>query len=132
MERRGTCLSYITVWGATAPHSLSTSLDHQHSRIREDQGLSKEFVIHSLRHTMLTRLGESGADAFTIQRIAGHASIAMSQKYVHPSPESLERAFERLDALNQEQAAKVKVQKVPQEVPKVGKRDSRKLSASGR
>ena len=24
----------------------------------------------------------------------------MSQRYVHPSPESLERAFERLEALN--------------------------------
>lgn len=59
-----------------------------------------EFVIHSLRHTMLTRLGESGADAFTIMRIAGHSSVTVSQRHVHPSPESLEKAFERLDAMN--------------------------------
>lgn len=62
--------------------------------------LPKEFVIHSLRHTMLTRLGEAGVDAFTIMRIAGHSSITISQRYVHPSPEALERAFERLEALN--------------------------------
>jgi len=49
---------------------------------------------------MLTRLGEAGVDAFTIMRIAGHSSITVSQRYVHPSPESLERAFERLELLN--------------------------------
>jgi len=35
-------------------------------------------------------------DAFTIMRIAGHSSITVSQRYVHPSPEAVERAFERL------------------------------------
>jgi integrase len=55
-----------------------------------------DFVLHSLRHTMLTRLGESGVDAFTIMRIAGHSSITVSQRYIHPTPEAVERAFERL------------------------------------
>jgi propanediol utilization protein len=49
---------------------------------------------------MLTRIGEAGADAFTIMRIAGHSSVTVSQRYVHPTPESLERAFEQLDDLN--------------------------------
>jgi hypothetical protein len=44
---------------------------------------------------MLTRLGESGVDAFTIMRIAGHSSVVISQRYVHPTPEATERAFER-------------------------------------
>jgi len=83
-----------------------SSLDHQHAEfcsLMASSGLSgfgSDFVIHSLRHTMLTRLGESGADAFTIMRIAGHSSVTVSQRYVHPSPESLEQAFERLDTLN--------------------------------
>ena len=84
---------------AGAPFLVS-SLDHQHTEFRALLGLPAEFVIHSLRHTMLTRLGESGADAFTIMRIAGHSSVTVSQRYMHPSPESLERAFERLDAMN--------------------------------
>jgi integrase len=54
------------------------------------------FVMHSLRHTMLTRLGESGTDAFTIMRIAAHSSVVVSQRNVHPTPETVERAFERL------------------------------------
>ena len=59
------------------------------------------FVVHSLRHTALTRLGESGADAFTIMRIAGHSSVTVSQRYVHPSLDSIETAFAKLDALNE-------------------------------
>lgn len=86
--------------GETEGPFLATSLNHQHIKIRRLLGLSEDFVIHSLRHTMLTRLGEACVDAFTIMRIAGHSSITVSQRYVHPSPESLERAFERLESLN--------------------------------
>jgi|SRR6516164_7027181 len=75
---------------------LVTSIDHLHAKARKALKLPKDFVVHSLRHTMLTRLGESGVDAFTIMRIAGHSSITVSQRYVHPSPEAVERAFERL------------------------------------
>jgi integrase len=79
---------------------LTSSLDHQHSDVRTALELPDDFVVHSLRHTMLTRLGEAGADAFTIMRIAGHSSVSVSQRYVHPTPEGLERAFERLEKLN--------------------------------
>ncbi|MCL4852243.1 MAG: site-specific integrase [Bryobacteraceae bacterium] len=96
---------------------LVTSLDHQHDDVREILNLSAEFVIHSLRHTMLTRLGEAGADAFTIMKIAGHSSVTVSQRYVHPSPDSLERAFERLEARNAKK--REATEKVPKESPKV-------------
>jgi len=78
---------------------LVTSVNHLHQKARASMGLPSDFVIHSLRHTMLTRLGESGVDAFTIMRVAGHSSITVSQRYVHPSPEAVERAFQRLQAL---------------------------------
>ena len=86
--------------GETEGPFLATSFNHQHIKLRGKLGLSKDFVIHSLRHTMLTRLGEAGVDAFTIMKIAGHSSITVSQRYVHPSSEALERAFERLEAYN--------------------------------
>lgn len=79
---------------------LGTSIDHQHDNVRTDLKPPADFVIHSLRHTMLTRLGEAGADAFTIMKIAGHSSVTVSQRYVHPTPEGMERAFERLESLN--------------------------------
>jgi len=79
---------------------LVTSLNHIQLKLRKLLKMNEEFVLHSLRHTMLTRLGEAGVEAFTIMRIAGHSSVTVSQRYVHPTPEALERAFERLEALN--------------------------------
>lgn len=78
----------------------SSGLDHQHDQVRKLLKLPSDFVLHSLRHTFGTRLGESGADPFTIMKLMGHSSITVSQKYVHPSPESVELAFERLQNLN--------------------------------
>jgi integrase len=75
---------------------VNTSLAHLHATVRSNMNLPAEFVIHSLRHTFLTRLGEAGVDAFTIMRIAGHSSITVSQRYVHPSDSAMEAAFERV------------------------------------
>lgn len=78
----------------------STLLDQQHARAREALKLPKDFVLHSLRHTYGTRLGETGADAFTIMKLMGHSTVTVSQRYVHPTPETLEAAVERLAELN--------------------------------
>ncbi len=57
---------------------------------------ARPFVLYSLRHTFLTRLGESGCDAWTLAWIAGHSSIAMSTRYVHPSEDAVLSAMSRL------------------------------------
>ena len=80
---------------------LPTSVNHQHSTVRESLNLPDDFTPHSLRHTFGTRLGESGAEAFTIMKLMGHSSVTISQRYVHPTPETVERAFERLQILNE-------------------------------
>ena len=54
------------------------------------------FVIYSFRRTFLTRLAESGADPWTLARVAGHSSTAVSSRYVHPSDDALQNAIERL------------------------------------
>jgi integrase len=83
-----------------------TWLNQQHSDLRALLKLPTELVPHSFRHTYGTRLGESGADAFTIRQLMGHSSVTVSQKYVHPTPETVERAVQRLEKLNQGKAAK--------------------------
>jgi len=82
---------------------VGTSINHLHRDVcapriegKRREIFPADFVLHSLRHTMLTRLGESGVDAFTIMRIAGHSSIVVSQRYIHLTPEAVKRAFERL------------------------------------
>ena len=63
--------------------------------------------VKPLWHTFGTRLGESRADAFTIMKLMGHSSVTVSQRYVHPSPETMERAVERLEALNERKRQQV-------------------------
>lgn len=75
------------VWPAptVGGHIDHSSLKKQHAKAVKDSKLSA-FVLYSLRHTFLTRLGASGrCDVWTLAKIAGHSSIAMSSRYVHPS-----------------------------------------------
>ena len=62
--------------------------------------MPKESVLYSLRHAYGKRLVEFGADVWTIMKLMGHSSVTVSQRYVHPSLEPIERAFERFEALN--------------------------------
>ena len=58
--------------------------------------VTRPFVLYSLRHTFLTRLGESGCDVWTLARIAGHTQIGISSRYVHPSEDAMFAAISRL------------------------------------
>ncbi len=85
----------------TKPASAS-ALNHSHERVRRLLNLDPEFVLHSLRHTYATRLGKAHVDAFTIQKLLGHSSIVISQRYVHPTAGAMEDAVKSLEAANGE------------------------------
>jgi site-specific recombinase XerD len=53
------------------------------------------FQPYVLRHTALTQLAEAGCDVFTLARIAGHSSITITQRYVHPQADAIDRAFQQ-------------------------------------
>jgi integrase len=95
------------VWPAPTKsgHIELSTLKKQHSRALR---LSKvrPFVPYSLRHTFLTRLGQSGCDVWTLARIAGHSSIAISARYVHPSEDAILDAMARLGGHNSGHNAK--------------------------
>lgn len=71
----------------------------QFRTLRDTMELPDDCAVHSCRHTFCTGLGESGADAFTIMKLAGHNSITVSQRYVHPTPARLESAIMGLERL---------------------------------
>jgi integrase len=75
-------------------HRPST-VKKQHQRALRLSGV-RPFVLYALRHTFLTRVGEAGCDTWTLARIAGHSSIAMSARYVHPSQDAVLNIFSRL------------------------------------
>ena len=72
--------------------------------IRDAMNLDQDTVLHSTRHTFCSRLGNAGCDAFTIQKLAGHSSILISQRYVHSDQEAKESAIRLLDTLNNKKA----------------------------
>lgn len=69
-------------------HTISA----QARKVRDKLGLPWDCVLHSCRHTFGSKLGMANADVFTIQIAMGHASVTMSQRYVHPTSDSLKRA----------------------------------------
>jgi integrase len=99
------------IWAAPtrSGHVESCSLKKQHARAfkslaqeaqKNHEKTMRPFVLYSLRHTFLTRLGESGCDAWTLARIAGHSNVSMSSRYVHPSEDSVLNAMANLSRHN--------------------------------
>jgi integrase len=89
------------VWPAATKHEHINhdSLKLQHKKALKAAKL-RPFEVYSIRHTFLTRLGESGCDVWTLARIAGHSNITISQRYVHPSEDAVLNALSRLSGHN--------------------------------
>jgi integrase len=91
-------------WVWPAPHAASghvvpSSIYEPHlSAVTKSK--VRPFVLYDLRHTFLTRLGESGIDAWTLVRVAGHSNVALSGRYVHPSEDAILNAVSRLGGHN--------------------------------
>jgi integrase len=101
LEERRKAAKSLSVFAEDANGPMiNTSLARLHAKVRGTPGFPAEFVLHSLRHTFCTRLGEAATEAFLIQRLAGHHSVTVSERYVHPTPESAVLAIRRLDAAN--------------------------------
>lgn len=49
-----------------------------------------------LRHTAASKMIEAGVDLVAVSKILGYASIQMTMRYAHPTPENMQRAVDRL------------------------------------
>jgi len=85
------------IWPAQteSSHIEPFTVKKQHTKAIRLSGV-RPFVLYTLRHTFLTRLGESGCDPWTLARIAGHSSIEISKRYVHPSGDAVLSALARM------------------------------------
>ena len=64
------------------------------NRVRREAKVSARF--HDLRHTLITKLAESGAGDETIMGIAGHVSRRMLSRYAHIRTEAKRKALESI------------------------------------
>ena len=85
------------------PSKAQTPLESGHLRRAFRLALKKarieEFHFHDLRHTFATRLVQAGVELYKVQRLLGHKSPMMTQRYAHHYPESLRDGVEVLDRL---------------------------------
>jgi integrase len=79
-------------------HAEPSTVKKQHQKALAASKVAP-FVLYTCRHTFLTRLGESGCDAWTLARVAGHATIGISARYVHAGDEAARS--ERLQKVSQ-------------------------------
>ena len=54
-------------------------------------------VFHTLRHTFASWLAEEGTDLYIIQKLMGHASFSMVERYSHLGETRLHKAVKRLE-----------------------------------
>lgn len=78
-------------------HIEPSTLRHQHKAALRLSSV-RPFVLYTLRHTFLTRLGASGCDVWTLARVAGHSSIAISARYVHPNEDMVLAAMSQMQS----------------------------------
>jgi integrase len=83
------------------PSQAHTPLEGSHLRRAFRVALKKAriqgFRFHDLRHTFATRLIQAGVELYKVQRLLGHKSPMMTQRYAHHYPESLREGVEMLD-----------------------------------
>ena len=81
--------------GTTLGPVFTTPRGH-HLKARRKAGIP-DFRFHDMRHTFATRLVQRGVDLYRVQRLLGHKTSLMTQRYAHHSPESLKDCLSVLD-----------------------------------
>jgi site-specific recombinase XerD len=68
-------------------------------RYRRICGLPEELHLHSTRHTFASLLVSSGVPIYSVSKLLGHSSLAMTQIYSHLEPQQLSDEVQRLQIL---------------------------------
>jgi integrase len=92
----GPAKGWVFATKSKSGHLEVQTAKRQHATALELSKVSP-FVPYVLRHTALTRIAKAaGGDVFALAKIAGHSSITITQKYVHPEHDTIDEVFSRL------------------------------------
>jgi integrase len=83
--------------GAAARYWVSR-FTREWAAVRESLKLPEELVMHSGRHTLATRLFETGADVRTAMGWLGHRTAAVTMEYAKGTEQATKAAVRRLDS----------------------------------
>ena len=64
-------------------------------------------TFHTLRHTAASFMVQAGVDLYEVQRILGHTTPAITQRYAHLQPDHLRSGVDALDAVLQSRTGPV-------------------------
>lgn len=78
-------------------HIEPSSLRRQHLKACELACVPR-FDVYTLRHTFLTRMAPV-MDPWSLSYVAGHSSMSITKRYVHPQPDTIRDAIARGHAL---------------------------------
>lgn len=77
------------------------TMEDNFKKILADSGLDLPFNVtcHSLRHSFASHLNDKDVDILVIQSLMGHASTRSTEPYIHPSPDKVRSAIEKIPAV---------------------------------
>ncbi|SHJ03035.1 integrase/recombinase XerD [Dethiosulfatibacter aminovorans DSM 17477] len=88
---------FCTIKGEQLPRTtMQMAIRNYHTEREVDT-----FGIHKYRHTFATKCIENGMNPFQLQRILGHSTVTMTQRYVQMSTKILTQNFDNLNPLEQ-------------------------------
>jgi integrase len=79
---------------------VSRAYDRAVERLGFNKGVKdrrQRVVFHTLRHTYASWLVMSGVDLYTVQKLMGHSTMAMTERYSHLAPDHLKKAVSMLE-----------------------------------
>jgi integrase len=85
---------------------VSNAFERAVDRLKMNDGVMdarKRVLFHSLRHTFASWLAIQGTPIYTIAKLMGHKSIAMSERYSHLSPDHKNQAVMGMEQAFNEQ-----------------------------
>ena len=90
----------LSEWAMCFEDDLHEALQRAGLPERTHNGRVQRYIVfHSLRHTFASHWVMNGGDVFKLQKILGHQSIEMTQRYAHLAPNAFAGDLSRLDGL---------------------------------
>lgn len=99
-QAQGCDFLLVNLFGAPLGRPMRPSaLNELLAALSTRAGLSRTIRPHMLRHSFATAVTEAGGTLDELKELLGHAWLTSSEVYLHPSPQRLRDAVERIPSL---------------------------------